>query len=250
MPNGQLSTEVDEICKTIDISKITDIKQLPLAKTGCDSYVAIDKRFRHLSKVLTGKQLTEKILGDLDNDVTGYDLVFTGGEPLLKANQVKLVKWFKDNLGLLYGSRHVTFETNGTQKITEDLNNFITSDEGRRVEWTFSISPKISCSGVPREKAIVGEPVLEIVDLSKQPNVQCYLKFVVSDESQIAEIDDIVGNEYNTAFTNDQIMLMPCGGTIEEYDRCAKRVVEYCMKRRFRFCDRVHLRVFKNAWAT
>ena len=38
MPKGQLSTEADEIAK--HALEHTDISQVPLVKTGCDSFVS------------------------------------------------------------------------------------------------------------------------------------------------------------------------------------------------------------------
>ena len=139
------NAEVQEIVKNIDRYKKWE--ELPLVKTGCDSYPSVYPQFKHLCKEYTTDELGS-IIVDLLTKVenpNNVHLVFTGGEPLLWQSKIQeLVEWLDNRM---FYFRHITFETNTTVAIKEDF------DLGDR-EVTFSMSPKLSISGEPKEKTL------------------------------------------------------------------------------------------------
>lgn len=251
MPRGQKSTEVDEIASKIHLYK--SIKELPLAKTGCDSYVAVDARFKDFSPEVDGDQLMKMIMDDCNGDPTGIDLVLTGGEPLTRPNQKKWIAWFDENLEIIQEFGYITFETNGSQMLTSEFVTWISNHP--EICITLSVSPKLSSSGIDHKKAIKPLVIKQYYELALALDVKdFYLKFVVSNDQDIEEVLSVMdefgfGGE-RIEHMRENVYLMPCGGTYEEYDKCSREVAALSMKYRFNLCDRVHLRIFKNSWAT
>lgn len=224
LPPGQFSTEPDEIAKRADSFK--SYSELPLAKTGCDSYPSWHPKFAKFSPDMTEEELYEKL-----SVYHNTDLVLTGGEPLLPGTQRFLLSFF-GRYSLDF--KTVTFETNGTQLISSELVRLI----GPKL--ILSISPKLRCSGVPRDKAIIPDVIKSLCTHN------AYLKFVVSSEEDIGEIESIL-NE--TRVKND-VYIMPAGGTSELYNTNARAVCEFAMRKNFIFSPRLHIDLFGNSWGT
>ena len=234
MPEGQLSTEPDDIAKNIDWFE--SYADLPLAKTGCDSYPSWHPKFARFSPDLTEEELYSRIMAAVPEEVLnkGIDLVFTGGEPLLPKTQKFIRSLFnKFNFGRF---KLVTFETNGTQIPDDEL----IKDIEAQVPVLFSVSPKLKCSGVPRDKAIV--PAV----IKRLESRRSYLKFVVSGEDDLSEVEDIITK---LSFKKD-VYIMPEGGTPERYNNNIAKVAEYSLRRGFILSPRLHITVFGNSWGT
>lgn len=240
LPKGQVSNEVDLIAQEAD--KYTHLSQLPLAKTGCDSYASWHPAFKHLSRELSTRDIAVQI-----QDMLPYKqwedehLVITGGEPLLP-------KWQKVYPELLNNSimkplLNLTFETNGTQMINNDFYEYL-YDWDRNGTLTFSVSPKLSCSGVPQELAIKPEVIKQYQSLG-----HTYLKFVVGTQEDVEEALDMVQLYEDNGFFGI-VYLMPMGGTTEGFYKTDRQVAELALKYGLNYSDRLHIRLFKNAWGT
>lgn len=232
MPEGQLSTEPDEIAERID--EFNSYADLPLAKTGCDSYPSWHPKFAKFSPEHTEEDLYHRIITSVSKEVLnkGIDLVFTGGEPLLPKTQRFVASMLSKFDFSVF--KCITFETNGTQIPDDSLVNAIPTD------LLFSISPKLKCSGVPRDKAIVPAVIRRL------EGHRSYLKFVVSDENDIAEIDAILNQ---LQFKRD-VYIMPEGGVPERYNANIRKVTEYALKCGYILSPRLHITVFGNTWGT
>jgi 7-carboxy-7-deazaguanine synthase len=75
------------------------------------------------------------------------------------------------------------------------------------------------------------------------------LKFVYSGESSVYEICSII-NKLNEAYkcniTPDQILLMPEGATQDQLEANSLTCAEECIKHGWRFCDRLHIRIWND----
>jgi len=167
-------------------------------------------------------------------------LVITGGEPLLG--------WQRAYPNLLdhpkmHNLKELTFETNGTQKLTDDFKKYLFRWRAQR-QITFSVSPKLPASGESWEDAICPEVVWEYQNYG-----DVYLKFVVATEQDIADAECAVGAFRKGDFTG-HIYLMPVGGVESVYTLNAKNVALAAMKRGWRYSDRLQLPLFSNAWGT
>lgn len=239
MPKGQLSGEREQI----DPEKYSDYKDLPLVHTGCDSYASWDVRFKHLSPVLTTKEISDKILELLPyNEWRDEHLVITGGEPLLGWQRA-----YPELLERCYGLKEITFETNGTQQITDEFE----TDLIRWSDWrmghdciTFSISPKLSESGEKWEDAIKPDVVAQYDQIG-----YAYLKFVISRKESLDEVQEAVWM-YEKAGFRGPVYLMPVGGTETHYSINSRQVAEMALSKGWRYSDRLQVPLWKNAWNT
>lgn len=231
---GELSKEPDEIANYVcqNKEKFPTYDSLPLAKTGCDSYPSWHPKLKCYSKDMDVHMLYNEILKVVPDDVNtnDIDIVFTGGEPLLPGTQKFLEQFFNEYEDFLKSFSCVTFETNGTQDIRIDLSRF---------NVVLSVSPKLSVSGVPRDKAIRPDV---ITSYSKKHKM--YLKFVVSDPCDVDEVCDII----NTLDFKPDVYIMPEGGTEERYNENMKKVANIAMSKGFIFCPRLHVTLFGNSW--
>jgi organic radical activating enzyme len=244
MPKGQLSKEVEDIAEVVHM--YNKYEELPLVSTGCDSYASWDPRFKDLSPLLETDLIAERIMEILPFGQWGTEhLVITGGEPLLGWQRA-----YPDLLKhpLMSNLREITFETNGTQKLTEDFKKFLINWQldgaGKPRQVTFSVSAKLSCSGELREEAIKPEVVCDYQDVG-----YTYLKFVIATEED-AEEALTVTQIYQTAGFKGPVYLMPVGGVESVYALNNRRVAELAMANGLRYSDRLQVPLFKNEWGT
>ena len=242
MPRGELSTEAEDIASVVHL--YNKYEELPLVSTGCDSYASWHPDFKNLSPMLTTDAIVDRIMEILPhNEWQNEHLVITGGEPLLG--------WQRAYPNLLdhpkmSSLKEITFETNGTQKLSDEFKKYLFKwkNQNKEREITFSVSAKLPCSGEKWEDAIL-------------PNVVCeyewfgttYLKFVVATEQDISDAECAIGSYQSAGFTG-HIYLMPVGGVDSVYTLNAKNVALASMQRGWRYSDRLQVPLFKNAWGT
>lgn len=246
MPKGQRSQEIEPIAARI--GEFKSYNELPLVSTGCDSYASWDVRFKHLSPMLTTDSIAESIMKILPHgEWRDEHLVITGGEPLLG--------WQRAYPALLehpkmQSLKEITFETNGTQPLSDDLKTYLKTWNQRRFphgnggEVTFSVSAKLSCSGEPREEAILPEVVCSYQDVG-----YTYLKFVVATQADADEALEVTELYRQAGFTGP-VYLMPVGGVESVYHLNNRTVAELAMKHGLRYSDRLQVPLFKNEWGT
>ena len=240
MPKGELSQEANNI----DPTKYNDYKMLPLVSTGCDSYASWDPRFKDLSPMLETDSIVDSIMDMLPNKRwLDEHLVITGGEPLLgwQRSYVDLLSHEK-----MKGLQELTFETNGTQALHQDLRFFLN-------KWcvcrsmgsiTFSVSPKLSISGEKWDDAICPDIIYEYSQVG-----HTYLKFVVATNEDVEEAEEAV-NAYRKRGFRGHVYLMPCGGVERVYNLNNRAVAEMAMRKGWRYSDRLQVPLFKNEWGT
>ena len=241
MPRGEKSNERNVIAANIEQFK--QYRDLPLVHTGCDSYASWDPRFKDLSPVLTTDSLAESICEMLPyKEWRSEHLVITGGEPLLG--------WQRSYPDLLShekmkGLKEITFETNGTQKLSDEFKSYLKEWKFfREGEITFSVSAKLPCSGETWEDAIKPEIVCEYEEVG-----YAYLKFVVATEEDFKDAECAIA-AFRTAGFKGPIYVMPIGGVESVYSLNNRRVAELAMKHGLRYSDRLQVPLFKNEWGT
>lgn len=244
MHRGQLSKERFDV----DPKKYEKYEDLPLVHTGCDSYASWDPRFKNFSQKMTIGQIVDRIEDLLPGEKFGLNkhLVITGGEPLLgwqKQYPSLISEIYNRDMDLGY----ITFETNGTQFLHEDLKTIL-SEYGYRgvLETTFSISSKLPSSGELAVEAIRPSVIKSYLEVE---GCNAYFKWVVSsqeDWKDILEARELYLNEG----INIPIYLMPAGGTDKYYELNKKWVAELAMTHGFKYSPRLQVDLWKNAWGT
>ena len=242
MPKGELSREVEDIAARIHY--YNDYKQLPLVSTGCDSYASWDPRFKDLSPMLETDSIVNSIMDMLPNKRWMEEhLVITGGEPLLGWQRSYVDLLSHENMR---GLQELTFETNGTQELQQDLKIYLNKWAISRSKGaiTFSVSPKLSISGEKWEEAIRPEIIYEYCQVG-----HVYLKFVVATKEDMKEAEEAV-DEYRKRGFRGSVYLMPCGGVERVYSLNNRAVAEMAMRKGWRYSDRLQVPLFKNEWGT
>lgn len=164
-----------------------------------------------------------------------HHLVITGGEPMLQAKGVTdLCIRLRENKPY-----HITVETNAT----------IYNEEAARQIDFFSLSPKLSGSAplssdrVRHERLRLQPDVIQaFISHARSCRKDFQLKFVYSGEQDIREIRELLSGlkEWN----NDDILLMPQGRTLPETEHNSRQALLHCLRNGWRYCDRLHLRLF------
>ncbi len=243
MPKGELSTEYLDV----DPNNYNYLEELPLVKTGCDSYASCDPRFKSFTTDIETDALVELLLkhtptGDWITDTgQAIHLVITGGEPLLgwQTKWSELFSHFK-----MRNLRYVTFETNCTQVLRWQFRDYISHEAG--FHTTFSCSPKLSVSGESWSDTIKPEVALDYYNVSGS---DMFFKFVVANEMDMEEVDAAV-REYNSAGVSVPVYCMPIGGCKDEYMANRPKVAEIAMNKGYRYSPRLHIDLFGNQWGT
>jgi 7-carboxy-7-deazaguanine synthase len=164
-------------------------------------------------------------------------IVVTGGEPMIMPEIVALGDALKSR------DHHITIETAAT-----------VFRPGMKVDLA-SLSPKLSNS-TPRdreggrfaeahERQRINVPVIQqFIDTS--PDFQ--LKFVVSDEKDLAEIEELLAQLKR--WTPADVLLMPEGTTVDALSSRAGWISDVCKRTGFRFCPRLHVQLYGNTRGT
>ena len=239
-----------EVQDLIDNNVHKDTKEfndLPIIHTGCDTYASIYPEFKHYNMLKEVDDVVEHLLSLTPNGKwvqdNGQDihLIMTGGEPLLGWQRLYIELFEHPKMKDL---KNVTFETNTTQTLHKDFEDYLRKQN--RFEVTWSCSPKLSVSGEPWHTAIKPEIALSYYRI---PNSKMYFKFVVADSTDVDEVTRAVA-EYNQAGIDGPVYIMPLGGRSEEYKLNTKKVAELAMARGWRYTPRLHVDIFGNAWGT
>jgi 7-carboxy-7-deazaguanine synthase len=244
MPRGELSDEAKEIGYTHKlIESFQKYGDLPLVSTGCDSYASWMPEFKELSPMLTSEAIADRITEIIPfKEWRDEHLVITGGEPLLGWQRA-----YPDLLNnpKMRGLKEITFETNGTQKLTSEFKGYLNKWHNTvGNELTFSVSSKLPCSGEKWEAAICPEIVCEYEEVGT-----AYLKFVIATDGDLADALRATA-EYRAAGFKGHVYLMPVGGVESVYVMNNKAVALMAMKHGLRYSDRLQVPLFKNQWGT
>ncbi len=160
--------------------------------------------------------------------------VLTGGEPLLARDIHLLANSLHAN------GFHITIETAGTippKNIACDL---------------ASISPKLKNSTpLPSENQSSWREKHESLRLNPEAlnawfsAYPCQFKFVVSSPDDLPEIRSVL-SLLSSPPLPQTVLLMPEGRTEKEIHNRSLEIVETCKATGYRFCDRLHIRLFGN----
>lgn len=175
------------------------------------------------------------------------NVIISGGEPTLWGTALADLA-----LGFLATGIHLTIETNGTKYV-----ELLTKQKRKGKEpidltsnVLVSISPKLKSSvpvGSPyekdHEKLRVNYVVLEAL-LKRYPS---YLKFVVTDATDLVEIKEI---QSKLSLPPNRIFLMPEGITREQILASGPVVHNLCMEYGYRYSPREHVILFNNKRST
>lgn len=251
-----------------DASTVNRVEDLPVWEKGCDSSYTWSKKFKHLMGQKTARELVDLIRETTKTETNPEGkflhpeskqtahMCFTGGEPLMRhAQNAFMDMWecFKFDQNL---PDSITFETNGTQMLSDPFFDYITNKGLYNTPMFFSCSPKLwSVAGEKADKAIKPDVVAQYAHASavinnqwNRPNGQ--LKFVLGDKKEMwDEVDDVIAN-FRAAGVDWPVYIMPVGATVEEQEDSGGKVAEIAFKKGYNVSGRLHCHLFGNAIGT
>jgi 7-carboxy-7-deazaguanine synthase len=150
--------------------------------------------------------------------------VITGGEPLLQETEfLEMIHHIRQT----QPDHQFEMETNGTRIPSAALYEAIQQ---------FNVSPKLSNSGMTESLRLKPET---LQFFARSP--KAWFKFVVAVPSDLEEIQALCTTHQLPAH---RVLLMPEGRTSAALDRHAAWLAEVCRDQGFRFCDRLHIRLW------
>ena len=195
---------------------------------GCDTVYAVDKSFSKNWISIKDKNELISILNYYELPFS-VDVVFTGGEPLIYANDGIFISFLSY---LVQNNHRITFETNGTINI--DFNKSPVFKE-----CIFALSVKLSNSDEEYEKRIKPKVITNIATNAKE----AFFKFSIDkdsiDASLDSEIEDITSN---AEFL--KVYCMPVGGDKKTVEKNTLPLIQYCKTKGYNFSDRLHIRIW------
>ncbi len=195
---------------------------------GCDTIYAASSEFKQnwVSIKSASELLGVLSLYDLASKV---DVVLSGGEPLIYANEPIFVEFLES----LYKLGHrITFETNGT--IFVDFDKYAIYKK-----CIFALSIKLSNSKEPYHKRIKPEVISSIALNAKE----AFFKFSIDAASIDASLEDEI-EELRVLCPNIDIYAMPVGGSRSEVEQNTLALIEFCKDKGYIFSDRLHIRIW------
>jgi organic radical activating enzyme len=223
-------------------------------EVGCDSAYSWHPAFKDETTDLNINEVVDLIEF---HSSKGRMISLTGGEPMLYQDRWvevfeeigrrrKFDLWHQKSTSLHKGDLpNILIETNGTISPSDE---FLRSRE--LVNLTFAVSPKLKASGEPREKAI-NSRAIQLLSTSYQTPAQNYLKFVTSgSEEELAEIEEVLEQFSSSAFTKEDVWLMPMGSSESQQQEVMQVVAQQCIDHGYNFCARVHVWVYGNKKGT
>ena len=239
-----------------DVDSVKRVEDLPVWEKGCDSSYTWAKKFKKLMGHETPTVLANKIVDTIKTDsnpegtflhpVTNQrqHLCITGGEPLMVTGQMAFIGIYQEleRQNNLPGS--ITFETNGTQLLTEDCADTLVlwKAECPKREITFSVSAKLSASGETWEDAVKPEVVVGYERVGTT-----YLKFVVEKPNDLDEVDRAV-KAYREAGFQGVVYIMPVGGVESVYDGNKFNIDVVAMLRGYYYSQSLHVELWGNTF--
>lgn len=242
--------EYDDFAKSDQLIALQKIEDLPVFKSGCDSYYSWHPAFKRFMHEDTAADIATKFLELTPQKSfmcqpanTDVHLCFTGGEAMINQDNIQAI--IEELIDGGDFPTHITIETNGTQPLKPRFGAFVKMiREEHGIKVTFSISPKMhSVTGESMRKTV--KP--EVVRAYESVGYNCFLKIVInSDERSWKDMERAV-KQYRDVGVTMPVYLMPVGATQEEQESHAGELANKAIARGYHVSARVHNYLWGNA---
>ncbi|SFV50973.1 Queuosine Biosynthesis QueE Radical SAM [hydrothermal vent metagenome] len=207
----------------------SEVAQDGVKVLGCDTVYAVNREhFSHSWVPITKVEALLSVL-DLYELPNAVDIVLTGGEPLIYANEPIFVAFLEKLTAL---GHQITFETNGSLDV--DFEKFPIYKE-----CIFALSVKLANSNEPFAKRVRGDVIYNIATNAKD----AFLKFSIDRDSINMALEDEIENIQQHA-PKTKVYCMPVGGTKAEVEANTEPLIEFCKAKGYNFSDRLHIRIW------
>ena len=196
---------------------------------GCDTVYAVNKE--HFSRNWAPIESHHELLAVLElYELPGaVDIVLTGGEPLIYANDAIFVAFLEV---LVERGHRITFETNGSLGV--DFEKYPVYRE-----CVFALSVKLANSHEPLSKRVRGDVIFSVASEAKE----AFFKFSIDKDSIDIALEDEIDSITQHA-PHIPIYCMPLGGNKAEVEANTEPLIEFCKAKGYNFSDRLHIRIW------
>jgi len=196
---------------------------------GCDTVYAVNKEhfLQNWIPVTKANELLNILsLYELPNAV---DIVLTGGEPLIYANDALFIEFLE---ALVERGHRITFETNASLAV--DFEKYPVYKE-----CIFALSVKLQNSHEPLQKRVRGDVIYALATNSKD----AFFKFSIDADSIDLGLEEEIESIIMHA-PKIPVYCMPLGGSKQEVERNTEPLIEFCKAKGYNFSDRLHIRIW------
>ncbi len=196
---------------------------------GCDTVYAVNREnfAANWVEIQSAQQLMNIFdLYELPNNV---DVVLTGGEPLMYADDPIFIAFLE---AVLKRGLRITFETNGSLAVDFDKYPLYK-------KCVFALSVKLENSGESYSKRIKPNTIFSLASNGDE----AFFKFSIDADSIDISLDEQI-EEIIAHAPNTQVYCMPVGGSKAEVERNAEPLIEYCKVKGYTYSDRLHIRIW------
>lgn len=151
-------------------------------------------------------------------------VILTGGEPLLQDTswQVLMTALLAQNTDY-----HFELETNGTIAPSPEFDQLVNQ---------YNVSPKLQNSGNAENKRRNQKALTFFANSPK-----AWFKFVIAEDEDLIEIEELIAQYH---LPQDRILLMPEGRDEATLKKRRLWLVDLCLAKGYRFCDRLHIQLW------
>lgn len=195
---------------------------------GCDTaYAVFTKEFK---STWTKIESAQELIDAVHSFKLHYkaDIVLTGGEPLIYANDPILIEFLEY---VVSDGHEVSFETNGALAV--DFKSFPVYKQCR-----FALSVKLTCSGEDEELRLNMPALKDIIHEAKDS----FYKFTLPTEDLQAaavEIKNIISQNRRI-----DTYCMAMSDSRKNLEQRCENVIEFCKNEGFIYSDRLHIRIW------
>ena len=196
---------------------------------GCDTVYAVNKE--HFSKHWASIENADSLLAvmDLYELPLDVDVVLTGGEPLIYANDPIFIEFLER---LTESGHQITFETNGSLDV--DFERYPVYKK-----CVFALSVKLSNSAEPLHKRVREDVIFSLSQNAKD----AFFKFSIDAESIDLGLEDEIESILEHA-PKTKVYCMPVGANRADIERNSEPLIEFCKAKGYNFSDRLHIRIW------
>ncbi len=194
---------------------------------GCDTAYAVFKEFKsHWKKIQKADELMEIVNSYKLNYKA--DIVLTGGEPLIYADNVILTQFLEH---VIHEGHEVTFETNGSLAV-----DFKTYPVYRYCR--FALSVKLACSGEAEADRINKAALEGMIRYGKDS----FYKFTLPSENLNSVAQEI--KAIHDEIAKVDTYCMPMSDSKKHLESRCENVIEFCKQEGYIYSDRLHIRIW------
>jgi len=196
---------------------------------GCDTVYAVNRE--HFSSNWIEIKAAEQLISVLDlyDLPSNVDIVLTGGEPLMYAEDPIFIAFLE---AMVERGLRITFETNGSMLV--DFEQFPVYKS-----CVFALSVKLENSGEAYNKRIKPNIIFALATGAKE----AFFKFSIDADSINIGLDEQI-EEIIAHAPQTQVYCMPVGGSKAEVEKNAEPLIEYCKVKGYTYSDRLHIRIW------